>query len=84
MSDPAKYRPKEELQDYKDRDPIEYVKAHILKSKFASEEELKEIDTKIKADVLESVKFAEESAYPDPSEAFKDVYVQDDYPYITD
>lgn len=84
MSDPAKYRPKEEVQDYKDRDPIEYVKDYILKNKFATAEELKEIDNKIKADVMESVKFAEESAYPDPSEAFKDVYVQEDYPYITD
>ena len=84
MSDPAKYRTKEEVQEYKDQDPIEQVRAVILKRKHATEEELKEIDTKIKAVVAESVKFAEESAYPDPSEAFKDVYVQEDYPYITD
>lgn len=82
MSDPAKYRSKEELQEYKDRDPIEYVKAKLIDNKWASEEELKAIDTKIKADVLEYVKFAEESPYPDPSEAYKDVYMQDDYPYI--
>jgi len=82
MSDPAKYRTKEELQDYKDRDPIEYVRAKLIDNKWATEEQLKEIDTKIKADVLEYVKFAEESPYPDPSEAYKDVYAQDDYPYI--
>ncbi len=84
MSDPAKYRTKDEVQEYKDRDPIEQVRATILKKKYATEDELKEIDTKIKANVAESVKFAEESAYPDPSEAFKDVYVQEDYPFITD
>lgn len=82
MSDPAKYRTKEELQEYKDRDPIEYVKSKIIDNKWATEEELKNIDVKIKAEVEESVKFAEESPYPDPSEAFKDVYVQEDYPFI--
>jgi pyruvate dehydrogenase E1 component alpha subunit len=82
MSDPAKYRTKEELQDYKDRDPIEYVRAKLIDNKWATEEQLKEIDAKIKADVIEYVKFAEESPYPDPSEAYKDVYAQDDYPYI--
>lgn len=84
MSDPAKYRTKEELQDYKDRDPIEYVKSKILENKWATEEELKATDKKIKDEVLECVKFAEESPYPDASEAYKDVYVQEDYPFITE
>lgn len=84
MSDPAKYRTKEELSEYKDRDPIEQVRAKILENKWATEAELKEIDKKIKATVEESVKFAEESDYPDPSEAYKDVYVQEDYPFITE
>ena len=84
MSDPAKYRTKEEVQTYKDQDPIEQVRAKILKNKYATEEELKAIDDQVKNVVAESVKFAEESPYPDPSEAFKDVYVQEDYPYITD
>lgn len=84
MSDPAKYRTKEELNDYKDRDPIEYVKGKILENKWASEEDLKKIDKKIKAEVEECVKFAEESPYPDASEAYKDVYVQEDYPFITE
>ncbi|WP_323755635.1 pyruvate dehydrogenase (acetyl-transferring) E1 component subunit alpha [Roseivirga sp.] len=84
MSDPAKYRTKEELNEYKDRDPIEQVRAKILENKWATEAELKDIDKKIKATVEESVKFAEESDYPDPSEAYKDVYVQQDYPFITE
>ncbi len=82
MSDPAKYRSKDEVADYKGRDPIEFVRAKILDSKWATAEDLKAIDTKIKAEVEEAVKFGEESPYPDPSEAYKDVYVQEDYPYI--
>lgn len=84
MSDPAKYRTKDELKDYKDRDPIEYVKAKIVENKWASEDDLKETDKKIKDQVADCVKFAEDSAYPDPSEAYKDVYVQEDYPFITE
>lgn len=84
MSDPAKYRTKDELSDYKDRDPIEYVRSVLLDKKWATEDELKEIDNKIKEEVKECVKFAEESPYPDPSEAYKDVYVQEDYPFITE
>lgn len=84
MSDPAKYRTKEELEHYKSQDSIEQVKATILANKFATEEELKEIDKKIKQEVEESVQFAEESPYPDPADAFTDVYVQSDYPFAKD
>ncbi len=84
MSDPAKYRTKEEVEEYKNQDPIEQVRAVILKKKLATVEELKEIDNKIKAQVKEAVDFAEQSPFPDPSEAYKDVYVDDSYPYITD
>ena len=84
MSDPAKYRSKEEVEEYKQRDPIEVVKKTILSNKMASEKDLDLIDQKVNAQVEESVKFAEESKYPDPSEAMKDVYVQTDYPYIMD
>jgi pyruvate dehydrogenase E1 component alpha subunit len=84
MSDPAKYRTKEELEDYKSKDPIEQVKATILDRKIATEQELEEIDNKIKEQVNEAVKFAEESPYPTPEEAFRDVYAQKDYPFLTD
>ncbi|MGE0587579.1 MAG: pyruvate dehydrogenase (acetyl-transferring) E1 component subunit alpha [Cyclobacteriaceae bacterium] len=84
MSDPAKYRSKEEVEDYKRRDPIEVVKKSILDGKMASQKDLDAIDEKINGIVEESVKFAEESNYPDPSEAMRDVYAQPDYPYITD
>jgi pyruvate dehydrogenase E1 component alpha subunit len=82
MSDPQKYRTKEEVAEWKMRDPIELVKARILNDKIATEEELSEIDAKIKDQVAEAVKFAEESPYPDASEAFKDIYVQEDYPFV--
>lgn len=84
MSDPAKYRTKEEVESYKAQDPVEKVLKSIYDKKFASEAEIEAINKKIQDIVEDSVKFAEESPYPDPSELFKDVYVQNDYPYITD
>lgn len=84
MSDPAKYRSKEELAEYKEKDPIEQVRTTILKNKFATEDNLKEIEDKIKGIVKECVDFAENSAFPDPSEALKDVYSEDNYPFTVD
>lgn len=84
MSDPAKYRTKEELEDYKGKDSIEAVKATILLQGWATEEELDQIDEKIKQQVAESVEFAESSPYPEPSELYTDIYVEKDYPYIMD
>ncbi|MGD9328368.1 MAG: pyruvate dehydrogenase (acetyl-transferring) E1 component subunit alpha [Cyclobacteriaceae bacterium] len=84
MSDPAKYRTKEELEAYKKRDPIEQVKDSILKNKFASEEDLEKINKDIKDQVAESVKFSEESSFPSTDELYKDVYVQEDYPFVVD
>ncbi len=84
MSDPQKYRTKEEVDDYKRRDPIEVVRAIILERKYANEKDLEAIEAKVNAEVEESVKFAEESNYPDPKEALTDIYVQSDYPFITD
>ncbi|WP_266369009.1 pyruvate dehydrogenase (acetyl-transferring) E1 component subunit alpha [Tellurirhabdus rosea] len=81
MSDPQKYRTKEEVEQYKQRDPVELIKARILERNIATEEELAEIDRKIKAQVDESVKFAEESPLPPAEEAFKDVYMED-YPFL--
>jgi pyruvate dehydrogenase E1 component alpha subunit len=84
MSDPAKYRTKEEVEYYKAQDSIEQVRDTILKNKFATEADLQAIEDKIMKIVDEAVEFAENSPYPDPSEAFKDVYIQTDYPYIMD
>jgi pyruvate dehydrogenase E1 component alpha subunit len=84
MSDPAKYRTKEEVEEYKSKDPVEMVLKTIQENKFASEKKVEEINNRVKQIVDDSVKFAEESPYPDASELYKDVYVQNDYPYIID
>ena len=84
VSDPQKYRTKEEVEEYKDQDPITKVAKTILENKFATEAELKAIDEKINAIVEGSVKFAEESPWPDDSEVYKDVYIDQHYPFIVD
>ncbi len=84
MSDPQKYRTREEVENWRMRDPIEMVKKTILDTKLATEDDLAAIDEKIKQQVEEAVQFAEESPYPDPSEAFKDVYAEPNYPFVMD
>jgi pyruvate dehydrogenase E1 component alpha subunit len=84
VSDPQKYRSKDEVEDYKNQDPITKVHATILDNKFATAEELKAIDDKIAGIVEASVKFAEESPWPDESELLKDVYIDSSYPFIVD
>jgi pyruvate dehydrogenase E1 component alpha subunit len=84
MSDPQKYRTKEELEAYKAKDPIELTK-HIIESEgYADAKWFEDIDAKVKAEVDESVKFAEESPWPEASELYTDVYVEKDYPFIKD
>jgi pyruvate dehydrogenase E1 component alpha subunit len=82
MSDPAKYRTKDELEEYKAKDPIEITKKAIIENQYADEAWFEEISQKVKAIVDESVKFAEESPWPDPSEIFTDVYAEPNYPFI--
>jgi pyruvate dehydrogenase E1 component alpha subunit len=82
MSDPAKYRTKEEVEDYKKKDPLEVVKSTMLKNKFADEKWFDEMETKIETIINDSVEFAENSAWPDPEALWEDVYVQSDYPFI--
>ena len=82
MSDPQKYRTKEEVAEWKLRDPIELIKDRMLTQKIATEEELEAIDARVKKQVDEAVKFAEESPWPKPEEAFEDIYVQEDYPFL--
>jgi pyruvate dehydrogenase E1 component alpha subunit len=84
MSDPAKYRTKEELESYKAQDPIEQVKSKILELGLATAEDLAKIDVKIKDIVAKSVKFAEDSPFPTADKAYEDVYVEPDYNYTKD
>lgn len=82
MSDPQKYRTKEEVEEYKQRDPIEQVLKTIQDNKILDEKELETIVKNVKQKVADAVKFAEESAWPDGQDAFKDVYIQEDYPFV--
>jgi len=84
ISDPQKYRTKEEVEEYREQDPLIKVRNKILESNFASVADLDQIDQKINLIVEESVRFAEESPWPDDSELLKDVYVDANYPFITD
>jgi pyruvate dehydrogenase E1 component alpha subunit len=75
MSDPAKYRTKEEVDKFRtEHDPIEQVRARLLAKKWATEEALKKIDTEVRAIVNEAAEFATHDAEPDPSELYTDVY----------
>jgi pyruvate dehydrogenase E1 component alpha subunit len=76
MSDPAKYRTKEEVDEVKtQRDPIDHVKKLITDSGHASEDDLKAIDREIRDIVVKSAEFAQQSPEPDPSELMTDIYL---------
>ena len=76
MSDPAKYRSKEEVQKMREEhDPIEQVRARLLREKLATEDELKAIDAKVRAVVAEAAEFATNDPEPDPSELWTDILI---------
>ena len=82
MSDPAQYRSKKELENYKQKDPIEQVKNLLLSKNILSISEIELVDKNIKEQIKKSVDFAEKSPYPNKEEVFSDIYVQKDYPFI--
>ncbi len=84
MSDPQKYRSKDEVEEYKQRDPIETSKKKLLEVFGVTEAEIEVINERVRVEVEESVKFAEESPYPEADELLKDVYVDQNYPFIVD
>ncbi|SHI36248.1 pyruvate dehydrogenase (acetyl-transferring) E1 component subunit alpha [Algibacter luteus] len=82
MSDAQHYRTKSEVEEYKKIDPITQVKEIILDKKYASEEDIKVIDKRVKERVAECEKFAEESPFPEKQQLYDMVYEQEDYPFI--
>ncbi len=84
MSDPAKYRTKEEVEEYKKQDPIETTLATILKKKYATQAQIDEINTRLDKEIEDCVTFAENSPFPDDNELFNDIYTQPDYPFLTE
>lgn len=82
VSDPGKYRTKEELEKYRALDPIENCLDEIKKNKFATEKEMDAIHQKVKDEIEYAVKFADESPFPEAEEVYRDIYTQQDYPFI--
>jgi pyruvate dehydrogenase E1 component alpha subunit len=83
MSDPGKYRTKEELEQKKNEDPIFRLKVYVLDNKIATNEDLEQIDAEVNQEVLDAVAFAEDSPFPPEETIYEDVYVQEDYPFLT-
>ena len=84
MSDPQKYRSKEEVEEYKEKDPIEHCLKILTDEYKVTEAEMEVVNDRVKKEVEECVQFAEESPWPGDDELLKDVYVQQDYPFIMD
>lgn len=82
MSDAQTYRTKEEVAEYKLQDPIERVLTTIKANKWLSDADIEVIEKRVDDEVADSVKFAEESPFPTVDELYKDVYTQEDYPFI--
>ena len=76
MSDPAKYRTKEEVEEWMKRDPIRLLAERIYDLGVANEAQLKAIDDETKQEVGEAVKFADESPVPEPATLYDDVYCE--------
>jgi pyruvate dehydrogenase E1 component alpha subunit len=77
MSDPAKYRTREEVEKVRsEHDPIEQVRRRLIERNWANEDELKKIDAKVREIVNEAAEFATHDAEPDPSELYTDVYAE--------
>ena len=77
MSDPGKYRTREEVQETREnRDPIERVRALLLLKKYLTEEEVKELDKKIREEVTDAVNIARDISNPDSNELYQDIYME--------
>jgi pyruvate dehydrogenase E1 component alpha subunit len=84
MSDPRKYRTKEEEAEYVDSDPITKVLKVITDNKYASQKELDTIHEGVKQEILDAIKFAEDSPFPEAEAMYEDIYAEPDYPFIKD
>jgi pyruvate dehydrogenase E1 component alpha subunit len=84
MSDPAKYRTKEEEAAYKEKDPVGRIEHVLLENKFVTDEQLEELQDRIKKEIKDAVEFAENSPLPPAENLYQDVYEETDYPFIKD
>jgi pyruvate dehydrogenase E1 component alpha subunit len=74
MSDPGNYRTRAEIEKYQERDPIKLFSASLLEEKIVDQKTFDEIDQKVREEVEDSLRFADESPLPDPEELYTDVY----------
>jgi len=82
MSDAQHYRTKEEVEEYKKIDPITKVLDVIREKKYATDEEIRKIDKRVKDLVKECEDFAESSEFPPKEQLYETVYEQKDYPFL--
>jgi pyruvate dehydrogenase E1 component alpha subunit len=76
MQDPQYYRTKEEIEEYRQRDPITLFHERLRAESLVTEEEIRHIDQQVEDEVADAVRFAEESPFPDPSTVFDHLYAQ--------
>lgn len=84
VSDPGKYRSKDELAAYMEKDPLKMIEAELLSKEMINEADLDKIREKIKLEIDDASEFAENSEFPDASELYTDNYQQEDYPFMKD
>ena len=82
MSDAEPYRTKEEVEEYKQEDPILHVQSHLLANKWATQEELDNMVEEVKKEVEACVDFAENSPFPEEDVMYKYIYSEPDYPFL--
>jgi pyruvate dehydrogenase E1 component alpha subunit len=83
MSDAQHYRTKEEVAKKQEEDPILYVLNHLYQKKWATPDDIKKIEIRVKNLVSECEKFAEDSPYPERDVMYDAVYEQEDYPFLS-
>lgn len=76
MGDPLRYRTKDEVEKWREDDPIGILERHMLSEEMADKDTLEEIDQEVEETIEEAVQFAEESPLPDPEDLYKDIYVE--------
>jgi pyruvate dehydrogenase E1 component alpha subunit len=83
MSDPMKYRTKEEQKEYEKLDPVERIKKYLIDEEIIDEERAEGIEDEVEQTVMDAIDFAEESDFPDEDALYEDMFVEDDYPFHT-
>jgi pyruvate dehydrogenase E1 component alpha subunit len=79
MSDPQKYRAKEELEEFQKTDPVERIRQYLLDKDLLEESDIEEIENKIEEEVLDAIDYAEESPFPEPEELYEDMFAGTPY-----